>query len=217
MLTNFEQVISYKKILESIKEDLLNYDWDSLPNLEVNMMAGSSNKGNLSYNFLKMSPKNAIKKIETTNNELINNFLLDCNILSVGRILMAPDTEISLHKDSEYWSQKFFRFHIPKNESKAIFRYGEKEIRWKKDEIYVFDVMNVVHGAFTDSCETEIIYVDITQEKQNCEEDKYEIMNTKFLEMNKIFPGYKNFYSPRDSEVKKSVQNFSWKSVRNDK
>lgn len=226
-----EHTQKYYSYAQEISNNLITYDWKSLFNLDVNMIQTKDykNYGDLAYNFLKISSK-LYTKIEATPDQKLNTFLNDLNILSVGRILLGPNTEIGLHKDDDYWTEKFYRIHIPINETGAIFFYDGEKIKWEKNEVYIFDVMNVLHGGENKTEETtEIIYVDISQNKIIKEEEHLGRIKSKSHQVcleampsDLIFDVYKKFYSPEggDSQhhyIDKVVKDFSWKNNNEDK
>lgn len=222
----------YYSNCRQISSNLIDYDWKSLFNLDVNMVQTDdyNNHGDLAYNFLKISSK-LYTKIEKTPDQKLNDFLSDPNILSVGRILLGSNAEIGLHKDDDYWTEKFYRIHIPINETGAIFFYDGKKIKWEKNEVYIFDVMNVLHGGENKTEEiAEIIYVDITQNEIIIKEDenlsrlksRSHQVCLEVMPSDLIFEVYKKFYSPEgeDSQhhyIDKVVKDFSWKSWKNNK
>lgn len=211
----------YLKICEDLSKNLLDYSWESLPSLNIDLLKSTAeNNQDLSYNFLKISSKISTK-IEKTSDEHINLFLSDSNILSVGRILLGPKSNIVLHKDSDYWTEKFYRVHIPKNKVGAVFFYDNLEFEWETGRIDIFDVMGVTHGAKNDSNETfELIYVDITQEdNKNRNSNVYSgKVGLENVNSDLIFEIYKKFHSSNDVSsdyINEHVKHFKWKKQSN--
>ena len=227
-----EHTKKYYSFSQEISSNLINYDWKSLFNLDVNMNQtnNTDNHGDLSYNFLKISSKLHIK-IEETPDQKLNLFLNDPNVISVGRILLGSNAEIGLHKDDDYWTEKFYRIHIPINETGSIFFYGENRIKWEKNKVYIFDVMNVLHGGENKTDEiAEIIYVDISQneviEKENENLSRFKSRSQQVrletMPSDLIFDIYKKFYSPKGGDheyhyIDKMVKDVSWKNNNEDK
>jgi hypothetical protein len=143
-----------------LSEKLRKFDWSSVRGLSINMNSGDDS---LKYQFLKISSK-LLTKIQDTGDVHIDNFLNDPNVLSLGIINIGAKSDVQIHKDHDYWLVPFHRIHIPLKNSGAYFIYGDEKIVWKTDEVYIFDVMGVLHGAVnaTDD-DFEMIYVDISQ------------------------------------------------------
>lgn len=211
----------YLKICEDLSKNLLNYSWESLPSLNIDLLKSTAeNNQDLSYNFLKISSKISTK-IEKTSDEKINLFLSDSNILSVGRILLGPKSNIVLHKDSDYWTEKFYRIHIPKNKVGAVFFYDSLEIEWEINKVDIFDVMGVTHGAKNNSDKTfELIYIDITQEDNSNKNSNIYSGRVGLENVNSdlIFEIYKKFHSSSDvseNYINQHVKHFNWKHQKN--
>ena len=212
-----EHTQKYLKICENLSKNFLNYSWDSLPSLNIDLLKSTAeNNQDLSYNFLKISSKISTK-IETTPDSELNSFLNDSNVLSVGRILLGPKSNIVLHKDSDYWTEKFYRIHIPKNKTGAIFFYDDGEIEWETGKVDVFDVMGTTHGAKNDSSETfELVYIDITQEdNKNKSSNVYSgKIGLENVNSELVFEIYKKFHSSNsvaEDYINEHVKHFNWK------
>lgn len=144
-----------------LSKKLREFDWKNIKTFGIDMDSGD---GGIGYKFLKFSSKLFVKIQETKNLE-IDKFIKDDNILSIGIIKIDPHSGVPVHKDHDYWSAPFHRIHIPLRNSGAYFIYGEEQVVWETDKVYIFDVMGVSHGAVNETDEEfEMVYIDISQE-----------------------------------------------------
>lgn len=181
-----EHTLKYFNKCKKLSNKLINYDWNNEKGFGIEL---SKDEDNLKYLFLKLSSKN-FTKIQDTKQSELNQFLNDPNILSVGIIKMSAKSEVQMHKDHDYWSAPFHRVHIPINSPGAYFIYGNEKIVWETDEVYIFNVMSILHGAKNETDEEyQMIYVDISQEEQVKEQKRNKHLNKlakeyqeKFLE-----------------------------------
>lgn len=157
--TNHTQ--KYFSECKNIVNHFIKFDWSSTHGFSIDMNKGDDN---LKYQFLKISSK-LFTKIQETKNKRIDNLLNDPNVLSLGIINMSANSTVEIHKDHDYWSEPFYRMHIPLNSPGAYFIYDDEKIVWETEKVYIFDVMRVSHGAINETNDNfEMIYVDITQQ-----------------------------------------------------
>lgn len=184
-----EHTKQYFSECKSLLNNFSQFKWNSVKTFNMNLTKGNigetmlGTEHHVNYKFLKFSAKQ-FEHIENTEDENINYFLKDSNILSVGKITLGCHSNIGLHKDHDYWSKPFYRIHIPLNSPGTLFLYDEQKIIWKKNEVYIFDVMNVIHGAENNTDQDfEMVFVDITQ--QNNEQEQSQ--NTNLKHFQKLF------------------------------
>lgn len=140
--------------------EFFQINWKSISTFDIDFNNGDSD---LKYKFLKISSK-PFTKVEKTESIKINQFLSDLNILSCGIIELKPHSKVQIHKDHDYWIHPFYRIHIPLNSTGAFFIYDDEKIVWEREKVYIFDVMNIEHGAENATDEVfEMLYVDISQ------------------------------------------------------
>lgn len=176
-----EHTQKYFSKCKSLAEELTKYDWNSVRGFQIDFSKGDDS---LKYQFLKFSSK-LYTKVQETNSKNINKFLNDPNVLSLGIIDVLANSKVEIHKDHDYWSALFYRVQIPINAPGAVFIYGGEEIVWETEKVYIFDVMNVPHGAKNDTDQNfQMVYIDISQSAVTQTEQQKPV-NTIMLEYQK--------------------------------
>lgn len=204
-----EHTQKYLSRCKELAKELTEYDWSSVRGFQIDFTKGDDS---LKYQFLKFSSK-LYTKIQETNNENINIFLNDPNVLSLGIIDVLAHSKVEIHKDHDYWSSLFYRIQIPVNAPGAIFIYDEEEIIWETEKVYIFDVMNTSHGARNDTDEDfQMIYIDISQDPiiENQNQHPFKAMISEYqkkvldnIPHDLIFSEYKKYCTDEELKAQK--------------